>query len=134
MKNNQPFYQSPTFIHLAIGVLVGALISFVSILVCAFILTLRDFEPSTAIPLSNVCLAIGSAVGGYVCALTHRTKGLIMGALVGLIMFLIITVIALIANGISLTINTPIRFAVMTMLSAAGGVVGVNRSSKRKMI
>lgn len=134
MKKNKSLFQDPVAAHLLIGVGVGAAASFAAIALCAFVLTLHDFEPSAAAPMSNVCLALGAGVAGYVCSAAHRSKGLIMGAASGFILFLIVTVVSLLVNGVNMSANTPIRLAVMTLLAAAGGIIGVNRSSKRKMI
>ena len=121
-------------IHISIGIGVGAAAAFLSMLLCAFVLTLSDFNASVAVPLSNICLAIGSAAGGFTASMLHRSKGLIIGAAVGFIMFALVTLISLIASGSSMTANTPLRLVVMTLIAAVGGIIGVNRAAKHKMM
>ena len=79
-------------------------------------------------------MCIGAFVGGLFAALLHKSKGMIIGICVGFIMFLIITVVSLIVSGGGITLNTPLRLVIMSILGAVGGIVGVNRSAKRKMI
>lgn len=118
----------------AIGIAIGSAAVIVSMLICAFILTLSDFNETVAEPMSNICLCIGAFIGGLFAALLHKSKGMIIGICVGFIMFLIITVVSLIVSGGGITLNTPLRLVIMSILGAVGGIVGVNRSAKRKMI
>lgn len=134
MKRNQMTVGNPSVIHILVGFGVGLMVAFVMMLLCSFALTMHDFDSAVAVPMSNVCLAVGAAVGGLVCALIHKSKGLIIGAITGFAMFAVITVIAVIVSGGEMSINTPVRLIAMTFLSAIGGVVGVNMSAKRKMI
>jgi len=130
----QSFIMNPTLKHILIGILSGVITSFLCIILCSFVLTMKDFAPSVATPLSNICLAIGAFVSGLVCTLLHRSKGLVFGSLTGLILFAIITLVALFVNSGDITINTLLRLVFMVVLSAAGGVIGVNKSAKHKMI
>lgn len=124
----------PIVRHTAIGVLAGVVATLLMMLVCALILTLKDFEPSAATPLSNVSVSVGALLAGFITTYIHKSKGLVLGAVSGLALFALISVVALFVNGGNVSINTLFRLIVMTVLSAAGGVFGVNISAKRKMI
>ena len=133
MKNKSVLLD-PTIKHIILGVAFGGASVFVCMLLCAFVLTLKDFDASVATPMSNACLAVGAFVSGFVCTVLHKSKGLILGSVTGLIVFALITLIALFVNGGDITLNTLLRLVIMVVLSAAGGVIGVNKSAKRKMI
>lgn len=130
----QVFLINPTAKHILIGVLSGAAVSLLSMVLCAVVLTMKDFSPSIATPLANVALAVGAFVSGIVCTLMHKSKGLILGSISGLVLFMVVTIIALFVNSGDITFNTLLRFVFMLILSAAGGVIGVNKSAKHKMI
>ena len=130
----QRFVMEPVYKHLLIGVFSGLAVTLIIMLICALLLTLKDFEASVATPLSNICLSIGAFFGGFVAAYIHKSKGLIIGGVSGLLLFAIITVIALFVNLGNVSINTLIRLVFMVITSVTGGVIGVNLSAKRKMI
>lgn len=121
-------------IHILIGIIVGSGVSLIFMLICAFILTASDFDASVATPMSNICLALGAAVGGFVSAIAHRSRGLVVGAAVGFTMFILVTIVSLIVSGSEMSINTPLRLVIMTLIAAVGGIIGVNRTAKRKLI
>ncbi len=121
-------------IHILIGLTVGSVTVFVAMMLCALVLTMSDFDATVATPLSNISLAIGAMVGGLVASILHKSKGLVIGAIIGFSMFIIVTIISLIISDGTITVNTPLRLVVMTLLAAVGGIIGVNRSAKRKLV
>lgn len=128
------FIVNPAIKHIISGVVSGALASGLCMIACSFLLTLKDFSPSVATPLSNICLVVGSFVSGFVCAILHKSRGLVYGALAGVILFAIVTFTALFFNNGDISINTLLRFLFMIVVSAAAGVFGVNKTAKHKMI
>ncbi len=120
--------------HIFIGVLIGVFATFLFMLLFALLLTMRDFDISAAATMSNISLAVGALSAGFVTTLLHKSKGLIYGAASGLILFAVMSIIALFVSGGSFSLNSLIRFAIMTVLSSFGGVIGVNLSAKHKMI
>ena len=133
MKQNNSFYNS-TVKHMAIGVAAGCVVTLVGMLICSFILTVKDFSPSAATPMANICLSVGAFICGFVCTILHKSKGLLWGFISGFALFAVVTVISLFVNSGSISVNSLIRLILMTVLSATGGVFGVNQSAKRKMI
>ncbi len=133
MKRNNYFYNSAVK-HVIIGVASGCIITFVGMLICSFILTIKDFSASAATPMSNVCLSFGAFVCGFVCTILHKSRGLVFGFVSGFVLFAVVTIISLFVNSGSISINSMVRLLLMTVLSATGGVFGVNQSAKRKMI
>lgn len=73
---------------------------------------------------------IGVLTGAYIAGILAKGKGLILGALIGGVIFLIV-----LAGGLSIvqndiTILTLIRCVVMIIFGIAGGIAGVNRKEK----
>ena len=58
-----------------------------------------------------------------------KDNGYIIGAIVGFVLFFVITLISLIL-GNSLTLNTLFHFIIFMLSSMVGGIVGVNRNNR----
>lgn len=116
-----------------IGCGVGYLITFALIFIFAF-LFLSDTLTADAAPVASIiALSVGAFAGGCISALLKKEKGLVNGAVTGLVMFFITLAIALF-NDTAFTYYTLIKAVVVLLLSSAGGILGVNKSQKRKMI
>ena len=63
-----------------------------------------------------------------------REQGIIIGSLIGFTMFAITLMVSLFASEGPLTAFTLLKFIVMTLSGALGGILGVNSAAKRKMI
>lgn len=121
------------YLPFVIGCAVGYLITLVLILIFAF-LFLSDALTSDKAPIASIiALAVGSFVGGYITAFVKKEKGLVNGFITGLIMFLLVLSIALF-NDSQFTVYTLVKAIVMLLLSSAGGILGVNKAQRRKMI
>jgi len=69
----------------------------------------------------------GAFAAGLAAALTAGQRGLVIGALCGLLLFIIILLAGLFrSSGIDLG-YTAVKCAVLTVAGAVGGVLGVNR-------
>jgi putative membrane protein (TIGR04086 family) len=75
-------------------------------------------------------LGIGGLVGGYISARLNNSSGLIIGLITGLLLYLIILIAGLATSFGTVTIFTLYKLLVLAVLSAVGGVLGVNKKDK----
>lgn len=121
------------YINVLIGTGIGAVISFLVLLIFAALMLLFNININMASPLSSIALAIGSGVGGYISAYKNKSKGFICGLINAGIMFLLVAVIGLILSR-NITLMSLIHFAVTVLASLIGGILGVNKSDKIKVV
>lgn len=131
-KRNEPNnkYLRP----LLTGIITGALVIAAIIMLCALFFVIRDMPQTAAMPIALVAAGIGSIIGGVAAARSMREQGMIIGGLTGLALFAITFIVSLFIDGGTFSIFTPMRFIIMTLAGALGGILGVNSSAKRKMI
>ncbi len=116
-----------------IGTLLGMLVSFLLLLIMAFVLTLRDFSPAIALPLATVALGVGALLAGYYASVRYGKKGLTVGAATGGVFLLFYLGVALGLGG-SFSSIALVRTVVFLLASSLGGVIGVNRKQMQKKV
>ena len=119
---------------LIVGVLTAIIVTVGVILISALFFVIRDMPKTAAMPIALVASGLGSFVGAVVAAKTMREQGIIIGGLTGFTVFSLSLIISLFVSEGPLTAFTIIKFIVMTLSGALGGVLGVNSAAKRKMI
>ena len=119
---------------LIVGVLTAIIVTVGVILISALFFVIRDMPKTAAMPIALVASGLGSFVGAVVAAKTMREQGIIIGGLTGFTVFALSLIISLFASDGPLTAFTVIKFIVMTLSGALGGILGVNSAAKRKMI
>ena len=119
---------------LIVGTVTAVVVTAAVILISALFFVIRDMPKTAAMPIALVASGLGSFVGAVAAAKTMREQGIIIGALTGFTMFAITLMVSLFASEGPLTAFTLIKFIVMTLSGALGGILGVNSAAKRKMI
>ena len=87
----------------------------------------KDYSPIFA----TISVAIGCFITAYYASGKIGQKGLITGLVIGLSVFILITVISLIVDKGSVTFNTLFHFIIFVLSSLIGGVMGVNKKGKK---
>ena len=108
-------------------------ISTVIILMIIFSLCMNFFEIEykySAI-FGSVAVGIGAFVSAYYLSRYKKQKGYFYGSIVGIISFIIVTIVGLILNNGSITINTLFHFIIFTLCGIIGGILGVNKKSDK---
>ena len=112
---------------LLIGVCVGVVCTTLVLILCALLLYKLDLPTTVATPMALTALGLGGVAGGFTAGFCVREKGLLMGGLCGMLLALLLLLVS-IADGSGLQWGYAVlRWAVLTVCSAAGGVLGVNR-------
>ena len=78
-------------------------------------------------PMAVTAVGVGGFVGGLTAGLIGKERGLLTGTACGALLYLILLIAGLIRTGDVAVGYAAIKGAVMTVCSAAGGVLGVNR-------
>ena len=113
----------PLFVGLCVGVVCTTLL----LMLCALLLYKLALPTTAVTPMALVALGLGGFGGGMAVGLCSKGKGLLMGGLCGVLLALLLLVIG-VADGKGPTWGYAVlEWAVLTVCSAAGGVLGVNR-------
>lgn len=116
-----------------LGTVFGVLSALASMMIFAAVLLFLDIDRAYAAPFATLSLAIGSFFASRKTSKKIGDKGYITGLIVGLTVFVIITLLSLIlGNGFS--INTLFHFIIVTLSSLVGGIMGVNGKKSKKYI
>ena len=111
-----------------LGVTVAALLVFATVMY----LIEGGYEYS---PLfATISAAIGSLVSSLFLARKKQKNGLLIGGAMGITVFLLLLITALILGNFKPSINTLFRFIIIMLSSLIGGVIGVNKNSYPKYI
>lgn len=127
-NDNKSFY-----INVLIGAGIGIVVTLILLFGIAAIMVLGGMGSSYASPLSSVAAAIGAFIGGYFSARKNGVKGLLGGLFVAAVMFILFSVVgAFLSEQVSLMLF--IRLVIIGLAASIGGILGVNKSSKVKIV
>lgn len=112
---------------IGLGLCVGVITATVILLGAAAVLWQTDIPRGAVAPMAVAAAAIGALVAGLVAALCAGKRGLLIGALCGTVMALILLIVGLVRFGGVDVGYTALKWAVMTLCGAIGGLIGVNR-------
>lgn len=116
---------------IAIGLLCTALLTALLTCLFAFMLKMMSGIPYGIIDYVMIGIeGVSVLIGAYIACAIAKSKGLIIGALCGVISLLIIFVCGFSMAKNNIGILTVIRSAVMVLCGIIGGIVGVNRKEK----
>ena len=113
----------PLLWGLCVGVVVGTLL----LLGAALLLQGADLPTGAIPPLAVGAAGIGAFAAGVTAALLTGQRGLITGALCGTLLYLLLLLVGLARSGSIEGGYALIKWAVLTVCGAVGGLVGVNR-------
>lgn len=80
--------------------------------------------------ISIILCGVSSFMSGYVSARVTKEKGLIIGSVSGIIMFIIVLLTGLIWRDGNFTYLTLVKLALFTLFGALGGVKAVNKKDR----
>ncbi len=121
------------YINVLIGVAVALGVILLTMLIAAAIMVLLDINIMYASPISSICAAIGTFCGAYFAARRNTKKGIVNGLMVAAIIYVIISIVALFLDS-NFTVMSLIHLAVIVLSGCIGGIMGVNKTEKRKII
>ena len=116
------------------GLIVGIIVIALFFVLFAFAMSFYILPTDSAAITGSISMAIGAFAGGFVAAKKLTKNGLIIGALCGLTMFLIFTLIGMAAFKAAPTTTTLIRLLIFITSGGIGGIIGVGNIDKRKIV
>ena len=116
----------PIGVGLCVGVIVGTLM----LLLLALLFRSVELPRGAATPLAVTAAAVGAFGAGLTAALTARCRGLALGTLCGVGLFLILLIVGLIRNGDLSPGFALVKAATLTLSGGVGGIVGVGRKHR----
>lgn len=126
--SNKQFY-----INVLIGAGIGFAATMVVLVILALIMVLFNIGNSFSSPLASVAVAVGSILGGWISGVKNKSKGIINGLLVATLIFLFVTFISVFFND-KMTFMSLLHFIIIYLAACIGGIAGVNKIEKRKVI
>lgn len=125
-------YSKPTVF--AIGTAIAVIVSAVVIILFAGVMTVVDIPKSYAFPLSSIAMGMGSFFGARYSAKKLKEKGYLCGLVIGLILFLLGTIVGIFVNGVQFTALTPLRAIISILMGMIGGITGINSGNARSLV
>ena len=116
------------------GCIIGVIISVICMLLFSAVLLFLNLSRAYAQPFATVSIALGCFWAAYYTAKKIGDRGYIIGFVIGIAVFLLITVLSIMIKRTGLNLNTLFHFIIITLYSLVGGIVGVNRDKSKKYI
>jgi|GEM_PF-1535854 len=115
---------------LLIGTAVGVVVSVLVLMLMALLVQSVDVPRAAVLPLAMSAGAVGAFMGGLTTALTAGRRGLMMGALCGLVLFFLILLAGFVRfTGVSGT-TAVLKAVVLVVAGGIGGLLGVLRRKR----
>ena len=111
---------------LGIGIVFVVLVCVVVLLILAAIMTTGVIPTSAVTPIALAVAAFGVFAGGFAAARLSNERGLLYGAGVGLLFYLLVTVVGIAASQELRGTMMLLKAALIIGGGALGGVLGVN--------
>lgn len=119
--------------HVGIGVVTGACFCAVLLVIFAFLFLKMQRVPVTALsPVSIGISALGSFLAGLVTGKLSRQRGLLYGAITGVVLFALFLVSNLSVTGIPLSWVALTRMGIMVISGSMGGLLAVSKKKKKR--
>ena len=127
MNTHTRYTLPPILRALLLGVAIGVVVATGLLLLCALLMIRLDLPEGAVAPMALTAAGLGALASGIAAGLYHKQMGLLMGAVCGTLWYLILLVAGLVRVGGIAPGYAALKWAVLTVCSAAGGVWGVNR-------
>ncbi len=126
-QENNPSFFRQWLRPLLMGTAVGIIACVAVLMLMAALVQTVDVPRAAVVPLAITAGAVGAFAAGLTAALVSRRRGMVLGALCGLTLFLLVLLAGFarytgVSGGMSL-----LKAAVLTVAGALGGVLGVNK-------
>lgn len=114
---------------LAFGI--GGAFSGVCMAGLAWLMVKQGLSQDAAWPMASVAVCAGSLLSGWISAFFQRSRGLLCGAVQG-VLFVLLLVLFGVCAGIPPTEMQWVRFALVVLFGCLGGIFGLLRTERRK--
>lgn len=125
-RDRTPSFARQWLRPLLVGTAIGVIVCVAALLLMAALVRTVDVPRAAVLPLAIAAAAAGAFAGGLAAAAAAGQRGLAMGALCGLVLYLLILLAGFIRySGVSGG-TAVLKLAVLIVAGGLGGVLGVN--------
>ena len=117
-----------------LSVIVGIVTTIIMLLFFAAFYFATDMNDALVSPLSALCVGVGSLLSGFLSSKKIKTMGIVNGLICGAVLFLLVTFISLFFSESGFSMISLIHGAIILVSGMIGGVIGVVKSSNKKLI
>lgn len=122
------------YLNYILGFSIGVITALVFIALFALVMYLSGAAFKYAPVFATLSVGAGCFAAAFFTAKRQGKRGLLVGAVIGGITFILITLISLIINSGGVTLNTLFHFIILMLSSLIGGIAGVNKGKSHKYI
>ena len=114
------------------GTIAGVVTAVAVLLLCALMVSCFSLPTGVIRFMAILTVGAGGLAGGYGAARIFQKKGLLIGAAVGVILALILTVAGVLFTREAPAMQSLTKFAILIVSAMIGGILGVNTKQKRR--
>lgn len=119
--------KNKNIINVIKGAIIAIILSLIFLTVYAAVLSFTNVSENTMVPVVLVITGISILIGSSMSSISIKKKGLMNGALVGLIYAITLYILSSIfGTGFSIGLNSIIMIIVSIITGMIGGIIGVN--------
>ena len=97
-----------------------------------FVLKMKSLSQTAVFAAAIISSCISAFLAGFLASRILKARGIIVGALSALLLFIIVLLTGTIISSDSINLDTLMRFAAMLLSGSFGGILGVNRRPRRR--
>jgi putative membrane protein (TIGR04086 family) len=113
------------------GILGAFIISILLLAAFSALMTAKDMPSAAVMPFACIAISAGALCGGFMASRLYRSRGLMMGAVTGLLFFIILYITGAIMHQADLNTLLLLKIVLSAVFGAVGGIVGVNLKRRR---
>lgn len=115
------------------GTLLGIVVTLVFTLIFALVVSSASLSLKASGVLATLTLVAAAFSGGFASALKRGEKGLVTGAIAGVVYYMLVVLLSLAILRSAVTSSLIIKLALILFSSSIGGIIGVNGFKRRKI-
>ena len=113
------------------AVIMQILVTAIFIAVFAAVMYALETDYKYSPVFGSISVGAGAFFGAFYLSRRKKSKGYVYGLIIGAVTFCIVTVIGLIINQGTLTVNTLFHFIIIMLSALIGGITGVNKGPQK---
>ena len=119
------------YITFLITAIIEIAVTLLAVSLFSIVMNSVDIDYKYSPVFGSVSVALGCLIASYFLSNKKKNKGYLIGATIGVITFIVITLIGLIINQGGIGINTLFHLVIIMLSSIIGGILGVNKKGKK---
>ena len=113
-------------------VLINLIFSAIGVFIFSLILYFTQCNIDYSVIFATMAVSFGNFCSAYYLGLKRKQKGIVNGLIVGFISWVVITLTGFIVDKGNVTVNTLFHLMIYILSSIIGGILGVNKKTKKK--